>query len=209
MLARHLFHRKPTSLTLVTESKAVAYVTISSLWNWANSHSFLPYRFQSVLWGLPCFKGYLLLFSCSVMSKCFAYPWTAAPRLLCQSIETDWETRFSWSPFSIWKKREMSLFSSNLLRRNSYLPLQYQSFFFFFFGKIVYSNLLYKYCITLALYFGMQEEIPSFIPLSFSGPQPKLWQKESHFNVPIHWVFKISNTLRKYYPLFIGIFSQI
>lgn len=165
MLALHLFHRKPTSLTLVTESKAVAYVTISSLWNWANSHSFLPFRFQSVLGGLPCFKGYLLLFSCSGMSNCFAYPWTAAPRLLCQSIETDWETRFSWSPFSIWKKREMSLFSSNLLQRNSYLPLQYQSFFFF--GKIVYSHLLYKYCITLAPYFGMQEEIPSFYPPQF------------------------------------------
>lgn len=43
MLALHLFHRKPTPLTLVTESEAVFYVTISSLWQTDNSHSFLPF----------------------------------------------------------------------------------------------------------------------------------------------------------------------
>ena len=174
MLALHLFHRKPTSLTLVTESKAVAYVTISSLWNWASSHSFLPFRFPSLFYEVyPALKG---ICCCLVAQSCptlLHIHELQPPRLLHQSIETDRETRFPWSPFSIWKKRKMSLFPNNLLQRNSpYLPIQYQSFFFFSyfwfkFGKIVYSNLFHKYCITLAPYFGMQEEIPCFFPPQF------------------------------------------
>ena len=172
MLALHLFHRKPTSLTLVTESKAVAYVTVSSLWNWASSHSFLPFRFHSLFYEVyPALKSIcccLVARSCPTVLRSHELQ---PPRLLCQSIETDWRTRFSWSPFSIWKKREMSLFSNNLLQRNSpYLPIQYNIFFFFFwfkFGKIVYSNLLYKYCVTLAPYFGMQGEMQSFFPPQF------------------------------------------
>lgn len=39
-------HRKPTSLTLITESEAVLGAVISSVWYQANSHSFLPFRFH-------------------------------------------------------------------------------------------------------------------------------------------------------------------
>lgn len=39
-------HRKPTSLTLVTESEAVLGAVISSAWYQASSHSFLPFRFH-------------------------------------------------------------------------------------------------------------------------------------------------------------------